>query len=167
MILLNPGLRDVALARVQALNTLDENSPGAVRLVANDMGLSRSSVLRWPRRKLGGDLDDTDGVPTRVLGADPIRIAPLYPLRQYEVAGGNSADEYSEAPQLLPTAEGKYMSSLVALQGTDAVKEDYTTGHIRQCLARIEGTAVSHRTVAHGLAAALWALRRDRKPHYG
>lgn len=149
---IDPTLRDVAVARVQALTTLDQNFLDAVRLVADDMGVSRSSVRGWARRKLGGESGDADGVPTRVLGADPIRTATLYLLRQYEDAGGKSADAYSQTPQIHPMAEGKYMSTLAALQRTGTVKKDFITGHMRQSLERLERTAVPQRTgIAWGL----------------
>lgn len=147
---IDPALHDVAVVRIQALTRLDQDFPGAVRRVADDMGLSRPAVRGWARRKLGDA--GPAGVPIRVLGADAIRTAALYLLRQYEAAAGKSADEYSEAPQLHPMAEGKYMSSLAALQRTGAVKADYITRHIRHSLARLEGTAVPQRTgIAWGL----------------
>ncbi|WP_346028772.1 hypothetical protein [Arthrobacter parietis] len=63
-----------------------------------------------------------------------------------------SADEYSEAPQLHPMAEGKYMSSLAALQRTGVVKTDYSKGRLRQSVVRLERTAVPQRNgIAWGL----------------
>lgn len=148
----DPILREAAIARVQALNAVDQDFSRAVRLVADDMRLSRSSVIRWARAKLGEAAGDGDRVQTRVLGAGPIWTSTLYLLRQYEGASGLSADEYSETPQLHPMAEGKYMSSLVALYRTGVVKEEYVKGKLRQSLDRLERTVVTQLTgVAWGL----------------
>lgn len=147
---IDPLLRDAAVARVQALTALDRDFPSAVRFVADDMDLNKSSVRRWAYQKIGDDTGGAGDRPTQFLGADAIRTAALHLLRQYETAGGKSVDDYFETPQVHPMAEGKYLSALAALQRTGTVKD--ITGRMRQSVIRLEQTAVPQ---SKGLA---WGL---------